>query len=67
MDKIFQIIFGVSLVIFGISIFFDPSFYDSVFDYNFDFSEISLPFGALLTLFGIVFLLFTFKKKKGDK
>ena len=62
MNKIFVIILGVSLVLFGAGIIIDPEFYDSKHDFYFDFSGINVPFGVFLIVLGAVFLFLTFKR-----
>jgi len=61
--KFFYTIIGCSLTIFGIQIIYDPIFHDTKHNYTFDFSEVKWPFGILLTLLGIGFLYFTFRKR----
>jgi len=59
----FYILIGISLVVFGIGILYDPIFHDTKHNFIHDFTEIRLPFGVFLTLTGLVFLYTSLRKK----
>ena len=54
MNKLYGILLGLSMMIFGVIVIFDPIHYDSKFGHTFDFSEIRWPFGLFLFGFGIL-------------
>ena len=59
-----NILFGILLILFGVIIILNPSFYDPVYDYKFDFSDIKWPLGILLILFGLAWTILALKKTR---
>ena len=63
MSKITFRILGCVLILWGISICFDPVHYSGRFDYYFDFTEIKWPLGGGLIILGAFFIWSSFRKK----
>lgn len=61
--KIPGIIASVILLLSGLSIMLDPKQYSWLYKYTFDFSEAKWIFGTFLILSGVVFLIFSLRKK----
>jgi len=59
----FYILIGISLVVFGIGILYNPIFHDTKHNFIHDFIEIKWPFGVFLTLIGFAFLYVSLRKK----
>jgi hypothetical protein len=64
MDNIIFRILGCVLVLWGISICFDPLHYSSRFGRMFDYTGINIPFGLIVAALGVFFIWSTFKKQK---
>jgi drug/metabolite transporter (DMT)-like permease len=67
MNKIFILILGISLILFGIGIIINPEFYDSKHDFYVDFSGINIPFGLFLCVLGIFFIFLNIRRTNKDK
>ena len=63
LNRIFFILLGFVWGIFGVLIILDPTFYHSRLLYHFDFSEAKWPFGLFLIALGILFIVFSFRRK----
>jgi hypothetical protein len=59
----FYILIGISLVVFGIGILYDPIFHDTKHGFIHDFTGIKWPFGLFLMLIGLAFLYVSLRKK----
>jgi len=64
MNKFFFAILGISLIIFGAGICFDPVFYDSRHGVVIDLTGFNIPIGLFTILMGGLLIWSTFKKKK---
>lgn len=62
----FYILIGISLIVFGIGILYDPIFLDTKHDFIHDFTGVKWPFGLFLTLMGLAFLYVSLRKKSGS-
>jgi hypothetical protein len=59
----FYILIGISLVVFGIGILYDPIFHDTKHNFIHDFTGVKWPFGVSLTLVGVAFFYISFRRK----
>lgn len=57
------IVLGFFLAILGVGVIFHPIFHDKKHNFIFDFTEVKWPFGVFLTLLGVGFLYFSFRKR----
>jgi len=63
MDKLPFAILGFSLVIYGISVCLDPTYYSRKFGRVIDFTGISLPYGLFAIAVGLLLLWCTLRRK----
>jgi hypothetical protein len=56
MNRFIYFILGFSLIVFGIGIFFDPSFYDSRHGVKIDLTGYNIPVGLLTVLLGVLLI-----------
>ena len=63
MNKFFFAILGISLIIFGVGICFDPVFYDSRHGVIIDLTGFNIPVGLLSIIIGVSLIWTTFRKK----
>ncbi len=57
------IILGIILIIWGVSIIYDPVYYSSKYQLTWDFTEVKWPFGGFISVLGGCFLIYSLKKK----
>ncbi len=62
-NKIFGYLFGVTLFLSGLGVFFYPKFYDRRHGYLLDFTDIRIPFSFTLMILGIFFIITAIKNK----
>jgi hypothetical protein len=67
MVKAYYIIAGIATGFFGLMIIINPKYYDPVYGHYFDFTGVRWIFGGFLIAIGLLFILSTFKNKKGGK
>lgn len=63
--KLFQVLLGILLCVFGASIIYDPIYHDTKHDFSHNFTEIKWPFGLFLIFIGIGFLYSSIRRKTG--
>jgi uncharacterized membrane protein YidH (DUF202 family) len=61
-ERLFAIILGLSLLIFGVGLFFNPRFHDTKHDFQYDFSGFNIYFGIALCILGVIILFLSFRK-----
>jgi len=64
MNNIIFRILGCILILWGISIFFNPLHYSSKFHLPFDYTGINIPLGIIIAAIGGFFVWSTYKKRK---
>lgn len=65
MEKIFQALLGICLIIFGMIIIRQPKFYSARF-YYIDFTGYNVPLGIFIITVGLCFIWLLFKRGKRD-
>jgi uncharacterized membrane protein YidH (DUF202 family) len=62
-ERLFAIILGLGLLIFGTGLLFNPRFHDIKHDFHYDFSGINIYFGIALCILGVIILFLSFRKR----
>ena len=57
-------VLGFIMIISGISIWFNPTFFSSKFQMTFDYTEVRLPMCLFLIIVGGLFVWTTFRRRK---
>ena len=67
MGNIIFRILGCVLILWGISIGFDPVHYSNRFSVTLDYTGINIPLGLILVVLGRLFVWSTFRKRKSKE
>ena len=57
------VLLGISLIIFGALIIYNPVFYDRIYDYYFDLRGYNIPLGIAMIILGVAFIWTEIKNK----
>lgn len=66
MNKSIVLLAGLGSVVFGFSIIIKPDFYDRLYDFYWDFTEVKWLFGLFLVVFGVLIIWSALRKKAKD-
>ena len=65
MERLFTIILGFSLLVFGAGVLINPTFHDTKHDFQYDFSGFNVYFGIAFCALGAIILLLSLRKRNG--
>lgn len=63
MNRIGPILFGLLVIILGTAITLDPTVYNPILEYSFDFAGYNIPLGIFMIIIGLGFVWTSFRGK----